>query len=370
MAGETEVRALLPRTGTRNRVACRPADDLHAVVAWRVLHVSSASGPTPCGAGREACGRPAQTWAFAGEAAVRLLESCCGAPTATVVVVRGVPWWGVVSSAAGPVLMVAGWTVAGGLQPRSFDPVAQPVSALAAPGAADRWVMTLTFLVVGGCDVVTGVALRPARAPGRLILMAAAAAGILVAANPEHPGTSFPLPHMIWAAAGCAALVAWPAGAWRRGPSVPWGLRPAASASAVTVLLALLAWFGAELITGGGQAGLAERIFGAAQALWPLAVVVSCRHAVRTGTGPGPVPGPSRSGAPLPSTRKDRPGMRATHGPPGPARDRHQLPGRTDLHVIHDLVSPETHYLAAVRAQQHHDWWRQHRPARAVGAST
>ena len=118
------------------------------------------------------------------------------------------------------------------------------------------------------------------------MLMAAAVAGVLVAANPEHPGTSFPVPHMIWAAAGCAALVAWPAGACRRGPSVPWGLRPAVSAGAVTVLLALLAWFGAELITGGGQAGLAERVFGAAQALWPLAVVASCRRAARAGPGP------------------------------------------------------------------------------------
>jgi Protein of unknown function (DUF998) len=222
----------------------------------------------------------------------------CAVSAVTVVVVRGVPWWGVVSSAAAPVLMVAGWTVAAGLQPRSFDPVAQPVSVLAAPGAADRWVMTLTFLVVGACYVVTGLALRPARAPGRLILIAAAVAGILVAANPEQPGTSFPLPHMIWAAAGCAALVAWPAGAWRRGPSAPWGLRPAVSAAAVTVLVALLAWFGAELITRGGQAGLAERVFGAAQALWPLAVVVSCRRAARTRTRPSLIPGLNRSGPP------------------------------------------------------------------------
>lgn len=267
-----------------------------------VLHLGSASGPVPRGAGREEHGRPGpdrpgpdRTWGLL----AKQRSGCwsCAAPAVTVVVVRGVPWWGVVSSAAAPVLMVAGWTVAAGLQPRSFDPVAQPVSVLAAPGAADRWVMTLTFLVVGACDVVTGISLRPARAPGRLILMAAAAAGILVAANPEHPGTSFPLPHMIWTAAGCAALVAWPAGAWRRGPSVPWGLRPAVSASAVTVLLALLAWFGAELITGGGQAGLAERVFGAAQALWPLAVVVSCRRAARAGPRPGPVPGLNRSGA-------------------------------------------------------------------------
>ncbi len=197
---------------------------------------------------------------------------------------RGVPWWGVVSSAAAPVLMVGGWTVAAGLQ-RSFDPVADTVSALAAPGAADRWVMTLTFVVVGVCYFVTGLGLRPARMPGRLMLVAAAVAGMLVAANPEHPGNSLPVPHMIWGGAGCAVLVAWPTGAWRRGPSVPWGLRPAISAGAAVALLALLAWFGAELITGGGQVGLAERIFGAAQALWPLTVVASCCYAARMGSG-------------------------------------------------------------------------------------
>jgi hypothetical protein len=204
-----------------------------------------------------------------------------------VVIVRAVPWWGVVSSAAAPVLMAGGWTVAARLQqPHSYSQIADTVSALAAPGAADRWVMTVTFLVVGACDVITGLALRPARAPGRLILMAGAVAGMLVAANPEYPGTRFPLPHMICAAAGCAALVSWPAAAWRRGPSVPWGLRPAVTAGAVAVLVALLAWFGAELITAGGQAGLAERVFGAGQALWPLAVVASCQYAASTGTRP------------------------------------------------------------------------------------
>jgi hypothetical protein len=215
--------------------------------------------------------------------------------------VRDVPWWGVVSSAAAPVLMVAGWSVAAGLQPRPVNPVAEPVSMLAAVGAADRWVMSLTFVVVGACVFVTGLALRPASAPGRLVLMAGAVAGMLVAANPEHPGTSFPVPHMICAAAGCAGVVAWPAGAWRRGPSVPWGLRPAVSAGAVAVLLALVAWFGAELITSGGLAGLAERIFGAAQALWPLAVVASCRYAAREDAtqrlnqpGAGPASGADR----------------------------------------------------------------------------
>jgi hypothetical membrane protein len=202
--------------------------------------------------------------------------------------VRAVPWWGVVSAAAAPVLMAGGWTLAARLQAHPYNPVASTVSALAAPGATDRWVMTLTFVLVGVCDVITGLALRPARVPGRLIMMAGGVAGWLIAAYPEHPGTNFPLPHMIWAAAGGIALAAWSAGAYRRGPSVPWGLRPAVSAGAVVVLLALLAWFGAELITAAGQAGLAERSYGAAQALWPLAVVASCRYAARAATRPGP----------------------------------------------------------------------------------
>jgi len=189
--------------------------------------------------------------------------------------VRDVPWWGVVSSSAAPVLLVSGWTIAAGLQPR-FDPVADTVSALAAQGATDRWVMTLTFLVVGCCYVVTALALRPAAPTGRLILLAGALVGMLVAANPERPGDLYPIGHIITASAGLAGLIAWPAGAWRRGPAVPWGLRPAAAAAAVAVLFALVAWFGTELILGFAQVGLAERVAGVAQALWPLAVVLSC----------------------------------------------------------------------------------------------
>jgi hypothetical protein len=36
-------------------------------------------------------------------------------------------------------------------------------------------------------------------------------------------------------------------------------------------------WFGAELIGGGRQVGLAERVLAGAQAVWPLAVVLACR---------------------------------------------------------------------------------------------
>jgi hypothetical protein len=42
-------------------------------------------------------------------------------------------------------------------------------------------------------------------------------------------------------------------------------------------MLALLVWCSTELVMGGGQAGLAERIMGVAQAGWPLVAVLSCR---------------------------------------------------------------------------------------------
>ena len=223
---------------------------------------------------------------------------------------QGVPWWGVVSSAAAPVLMIGGWTAAASLQPR-FDPVAETVSALAAPGATDRWVMTLTFVLVGVCYVVTALALRPAGTPGRLMLITGAVAGMLVAANPERPGDAYPWGHIIWASIGLVGVTAWPAGAWRRGTAVPWCLRPGVAAAAVAVLLALVMWFGAELITGSGQAGLAERAAGVAQAGWPLAVVLSCCRPVsrlaagrRDASACGPAPRlPAPRPAPPPSPR-------------------------------------------------------------------
>src|SRR3984957_13359912 len=178
---------------------------------------------------------------------------------------RGVAWWGALSAVAAPVVLIGGWTVAAGLQPR-FDPIADTVSALAAIGATDRWVMNLVFVLVGACYVITALALRPARVPGRLILIAGAIAGMLVAANPEHAGGFGSVPHFVFASLGFAGLTLWPVGAVRKGPEAPWGLRVAPAAAAVVLQFALLAWFGTELILAGGQVGLAERVMGAAQA--------------------------------------------------------------------------------------------------------
>lgn len=190
---------------------------------------------------------------------------------------RAVPWWGVISSSAAPVLLIGGWTIADALQPQSYDPVRESVSSLAGAGASDRWVMTLAFVLVATCYIATALALRPAALTGRLILAAAGVAGMLVAASPQPAGGIFSLSHAFWSAIGFAFLTAWPLGARQPGPSVTWALRPAAAVGVVTVNAVILAWFLAELVTGGAAIGLAERLLGCAQVIWPLLVVLSCR---------------------------------------------------------------------------------------------
>jgi hypothetical membrane protein len=189
--------------------------------------------------------------------------------------VGDVPWWGTVSSAAAPVLLVTGLTAAAKLQPPKFDGFNSTVSALAGEGADYSWVMTLTFVVVGMCDVLTGLALRAAALPGRVVLMGAGVAGILVAAFPTHLGGS--QVHALWAGIGFAGIILWPVFAMRRGPDVPWALRPSTCVSITVTLSLLTLWFAAEQATHGANMGLAERTAGLAQALCPLIAVMSCR---------------------------------------------------------------------------------------------
>ena len=191
-----------------------------------------------------------------------------------------VPWWGVASAVAAPVVLCAGWTIAARLQPGSYDAVRQTVSVLAAHGSTYRWVMTLAFIAVGGCDVVTGLALRSAALPGRIIIVAGGVGGMLVGLNPETIGAGGSPPHVLFASIGFVALTIWPVAAARAGTQA-WALRPATSAAASALTAALLGWFAVELIAGGGQLGLAERALGELQALWPLAVVASCLIAAR-----------------------------------------------------------------------------------------
>jgi hypothetical protein len=100
---------------------------------------------------------------------------------------------------------------------------------------------------------------------------------VLVAANPEALAGGFSFAHALWAGVGFTFLTIWPLAASKGDPSAPWGLRPAIAVGAVLVIATLLAWFVVELVSGGGQLGLAERLLGVAQVIWPLFVVLSCR---------------------------------------------------------------------------------------------
>lgn len=175
-----------------------------------------------------------------------------------------------VSAALAPVALIGGWTLAATRQPEAYDATRDTISALAAVGADDRWVMTTGFVVLGGCHVVTALSLTEAHRLGRLVLGTGGVAvlGIAVVAEPSAA-------HVPVATASFVALSLWPGLSGlptRRGG---W--------AATAVLCVLLGWFALEL--GGPRSGLAERVVAGAQVLWPLAVVLTLRARGRTARG-------------------------------------------------------------------------------------
>jgi len=187
---------------------------------------------------------------------------------------RSVPWWAKASAAAAPVLLIGGWTAAAARQQGGFDPVSQTISELAALGATDRWLMTAALGGVGVSYVVTALGLRDAALPGRLVLGLGGLATIGVATFPL-PETGGSVAHTASASIAFVSVAAWPAVAGRSGSGFPAGLRRPVARVAAAVLLGLVGWFGVEL--NGPRIGLAERVAAGAQALWPLAVVLTAR---------------------------------------------------------------------------------------------
>jgi hypothetical membrane protein len=191
-------------------------------------------------------------------------------------VVSRIPWWTVVSATGAPVLLVSGWTLAGARQPAAYNAVRDTISALAAQGATDHWVMASALVGVGACHIITAAGLAPARRLGRAVLAGGGGATLLVAAFPQSvQGNS--VAHSIAATLAFTAVGAWPLIAGRRGHWAPLLTRRMSTAAAV-VLLRLVLWFAIAL--NGDLRGLGERVAAGAEALWPLAVVVTTRHAV------------------------------------------------------------------------------------------
>ncbi|HST80990.1 MAG TPA: DUF998 domain-containing protein [Kineosporiaceae bacterium] len=223
---------------------------------------------------------------------------------------RSVPGWGVFTSAAAPVLLIGGWTLAARLQPGHFDSVTDTISDLAAIDAPHRWVMSAALIGVGAAHIGTALALRPAAPAGRWLLATGGVATVLVAANPLPAGGGPAPEHAIAAGVAFVALAAWPTLSWRRDHShnahdsrkvaetrepvkttgnrentgnrepedFPIPFRPTVALAAGGALLGGLGWFFAEFLQDGDRVGLSERVAAGSQALWPLAAVLLTRR--------------------------------------------------------------------------------------------
>jgi Protein of unknown function (DUF998) len=187
------------------------------------------------------------------------------------------PWWGLVSSAAAPVLLIGGWTLAAGRQRGGFDPAVETISALAAHGADDRSLMTTALAGLGACYLTTALALRSAAVPGRVLLAVGGVGTLLVAAFPLPAGGGGSAAHTAAAAVSFVSLAAWPLLAGRSASEVA-ALRPAVSIAAGAVLLGLVGWFFVELVADTDRVGLSERVAAGAQSLWPLAAAWEARR--------------------------------------------------------------------------------------------
>jgi hypothetical membrane protein len=185
---------------------------------------------------------------------------------------RDVPLWAAVSAGAAPLLLVGGWSLAASRQPAGFDSVQDTISALAARGATDRWIMTTALAGLGACYAVSSLGLRRARPAGRVLLFGGGVATVLVAAFPQ-PADGNSVAHTIAATVAFTSLAVWPVLAAR--PHLSSLLHWRAALPAAVVMCGLVLWFVLE--AGGTHRGLAERSAALAEALWPLLVVVSSR---------------------------------------------------------------------------------------------
>jgi hypothetical membrane protein len=187
---------------------------------------------------------------------------------------RQLPSWTMVSAAGAPIFLIGGWTVAAARQTGGFDSVRDTISALAAHGATDRWLMTSALAGLGICHTVTALGFRPVAAAGRLVHGVGGVATFLVAVFPQPADGSSPA-HVRAAAVGFVALGAWPAlsGLGRRG------------VFASAALLGAVGWFAYELGRDGPLIGLSERVAAGAQALFPLALVVAWQMQARRTAG-------------------------------------------------------------------------------------
>ena len=187
--------------------------------------------------------------------------------------------WAIIPAGLAPILLTGAYLVAGVLQPASYSPVRETISAMAGQAGRDRWVMTGGIVLTGGCYLVTAAALTGVRASARALLAVAGMAGIGIAASPEPARGATPR-HLAWTVLGAVTIAVWPAFAARRASPRPLILSVYGSAAVTAVFVALLGWLFAEA-RDGSVLGLAERLTSSIQTCWPFAVAVALRRSRR-----------------------------------------------------------------------------------------
>jgi Protein of unknown function (DUF998) len=187
-----------------------------------------------------------------------------------------VPRWAVVSAGLSPVLATGGWLIADAVQPASYSPLRETVSVLAGYAGTDRWIMTGALFLVGGCQLVTAVGLVGVGVPARILLAIAGLCSIGIAASPEPTRGSTPQ-HLAWTSLGAVVLAVWPAFVARRAPPRPLVLSSYGRAVVTAVFMALLGWLVIET-QGGGDLGLAERLFLSIETCGPFIAAVAIRQ--------------------------------------------------------------------------------------------
>jgi Protein of unknown function (DUF998) len=189
---------------------------------------------------------------------------------------RPSPAWVLVTSGLSPVLVIGGWLAAGAVQPASYSPIRDTVSALAGQGGTQPWIVTSALFAVGGCYLATAVGLAGLRFPARILLAVAGLCSVGIAASPEPTVGSTPQ-HLAWTALGAATITVWPAFTVRRGPGRPLILTARGATVVTVVFLALTGWLLVET-RDGTLLGLSERVMSAVQTSWPFIVALAMRQ--------------------------------------------------------------------------------------------
>jgi hypothetical protein len=195
-----------------------------------------------------------------------------------------VPGWAVFCAALSPVLLTAGWLIAGVFQPASYSPVRQTVSVLAGHAGTDSWIMTWAMLLTGGCYLLTAAGLNGLWVPARFLLVLAGLCSLGIATSPEPVTGPTPV-HLAWTTVGAATIAIWPAVAARRAPPQLAAVCGRTAFIVTAVFAAMLGWVLLE-IWAGHDLGLAERLTASIQTTWPFAVALVWRRADGTGTTP------------------------------------------------------------------------------------